>query len=161
MRRKSVPAGLLRRRRSVWRQHQDEAQEPRQPMTTDPPQRTGRPRWTVLLAALCAAAFLAGGWAWWSFRRYQSAMDDIQSEIVAGRYAFACKKIDGLLSWKADASGEINYLLGSCELRAGEARRPPRHGRGSRLALRFFSAPLKGGCVSCKRPASSRPPKHS
>ena len=61
----------------------------------------------------------AGGWAWWTDRRYQSAMEEIESEIVAGRYAIACRNLNKLLSWKADPNGGIVYLLGSCELARG------------------------------------------
>jgi len=65
------------------------------------------------------AGFFWGGWAWWTHYRFQSSMDEIESEIVAGRYAIACRKLDILLSWKADPNGEIVYLLGSCELARG------------------------------------------
>jgi len=46
-------------------------------------------------------------------------MEEIESEVMAGRYAIACRNIERLLSWKADASGGITYLLGSCELARG------------------------------------------
>lgn len=46
-------------------------------------------------------------------------MKEIESEIVAGQYAIACRNLDQLLSWKADSTGEIAYLLGSCELARG------------------------------------------
>ena len=89
-------------------------------MVKDPQAPKGQRRWKLLLAALCAAGLLAGCWVWWTFRRYQRAMEDIQSEIVAGRYAIACRKIDELLSWNTDPTGEISYLLGSCELARAE-----------------------------------------
>ena len=44
---------------------------------------------------------------------------EIESEIMAGRYAIACRNLDKLLSWKADPDGGIVYLLGSCELARG------------------------------------------
>ncbi len=46
-------------------------------------------------------------------------MEEIEAEIVAGRYAIACRNLDRLLSWKADPNGGIVYLLGSCELARG------------------------------------------
>jgi hypothetical protein len=52
-------------------------------------------------------------------RRYTSAMAEIKSEILAGRYAIACRNLEELLSWKADPDGEIVYNLGSCELARG------------------------------------------
>ena len=78
-----------------------------------------RRRWRLVLAFLCGAGLVWGGWAWWTDRRYKSAMEEIESEIVAGRYAIACRNLDKLLSWKADPNGGIAYLLGSCELARG------------------------------------------
>src|SRR5271157_1454216 len=75
-----------------------------------------------LLAFLCGAGLLSGGWAWWTHHRFQSAMQEIESAVVAGRYAIACRKLDELLSWQADPKGEIAYLLGSCELARGRNR---------------------------------------
>jgi tetratricopeptide (TPR) repeat protein len=46
-------------------------------------------------------------------------MAEIESEIKAGRYAIACRDLDKLLSWSADANGGLVYLLGSCELARG------------------------------------------
>jgi thioredoxin-like negative regulator of GroEL len=46
-------------------------------------------------------------------------MDEIEADIMAGRYALACRKLDRLLSWKADPKGGLVYLLGSCELARG------------------------------------------
>jgi tetratricopeptide (TPR) repeat protein len=46
-------------------------------------------------------------------------MAEIESEIVAGRYATACRDLEKLLSWTADRNGGITYLLGSCELARG------------------------------------------
>ena len=76
-------------------------------------------RWRILLTFLCGVGLVSGGWAWWADRRYQSAMEEIESEIMAGRYAIACRHLDKLLSWRADPQGGIVYLLGSCELARG------------------------------------------
>jgi thioredoxin-like negative regulator of GroEL len=46
-------------------------------------------------------------------------MEEIESQVVAGRYAIACRNLETLLSWKADPNGGIAYLLGSCELARG------------------------------------------
>jgi tetratricopeptide (TPR) repeat protein len=73
----------------------------------------------ALLAFLWGAGLVSGGWAWWTDRRYKSAMEEIESEIMAGRNAIACRNLNKLLSWKADPSGRILYLLGSCELAQG------------------------------------------
>ena len=81
-----------------------------------------RRRWRLLLALFVGAGLIGGGWAWWTDRRYQSAMEEIESQIVAGRYAIACRNLDKLLSWKADPNGGIVYLLGSCELARGRTQ---------------------------------------
>ena len=73
----------------------------------------------LLLAGLLGAGVIGCGWAWWTDRRYKSAMEEIESEIVGGRYAIACRNLDTLLSWKTDPNGGIKYLLGSCELARG------------------------------------------
>jgi enediyne biosynthesis protein E4 len=88
--------------------------------TTDAGTARGRRRWRLLLLAFLGGAGLVwGGWAWWTNRRYQSAMEEIESAIVAGRYAIACRNLDRLLTWKTDRNGGIVYLLGSCELARG------------------------------------------
>jgi tetratricopeptide (TPR) repeat protein len=46
-------------------------------------------------------------------------MKEIESAIMSGRYATACRNLEQLLSWKADSNGGITYLLGSCELARG------------------------------------------
>jgi enediyne biosynthesis protein E4 len=85
-------------------------------VTTDGRMATSRRRWGPPLAFLCASGLFLGGRAWWFDRRYHSAMEEIESEVVEGRYAIACRKLDQLLSWQNDSNGEIAYLLGSCEL---------------------------------------------
>jgi enediyne biosynthesis protein E4 len=79
-------------------------------------------RWRLLLAILFGMGLVWGGWLWWTQRRYQRAMEEIEAEIMAGRHAIACQKLNRLMSWKADPKGGIAFLLGSCEL----ARRRPR-----------------------------------
>ena len=76
-------------------------------------------RWRLPLAFLCGAGFVAVGWAWWMDRRYQSAMAEIESEMKAGQNAIACRNLNKLLTWRADTNGEIDYLLGTCELALG------------------------------------------
>ena len=73
----------------------------------------------LLLALLCGVGLVAGGWAWWTDRRYKTAMEEIESEIMSGRYAIACRNLEKLLSWKGDPKGGLAYLLGSCELARG------------------------------------------
>ena len=78
-----------------------------------------RRRISLVLTFLCGAVLVAGGWAWRTDQQSKSAMVEIESEIMAGRYAIACRNLDKLLSWKADPKGRIVYLLGSCELARG------------------------------------------
>ena len=89
---------------------------------TDVPKSTRaanrRRRW-VLLSLVCGVALVLVGRSWWADRRYRSAMDEIEAEILAHRYAIACRNLDKLLSWRADPKGGILYLLGSCELARG------------------------------------------
>ena len=60
--------------------------------------------------------------AWWTYHRDSTAMQEVESEIVAGQHATACRNIEKLLSWKADPNGAIHYLLGSCELARGRGQ---------------------------------------
>ena len=76
----------------------------------------------LLFGLICGVGLVWGGWTWWSDHLYQSAMDGIEPDILAGRYAIACRKLDKLLSWKADSNGGIIYLLGSCELARGKTK---------------------------------------
>ncbi len=78
-----------------------------------------RRRIRLVLILLCGAGLIWGGWAWWTNRRYKSAMEEIESEIIAGQHAIACRNLNKLLYWKSDPDGAIVYLLGSCELARG------------------------------------------
>jgi tetratricopeptide (TPR) repeat protein len=78
-----------------------------------------RRRWALPLALLFGAGLLWSGSVWWTARRYKAEMEQIESEVLAQRYALACRKIEQLLSWKADPNGGLIYLLGSCELARG------------------------------------------
>ncbi len=78
-----------------------------------------RRRRRLLIALLGVVGLVLSGRAWWRDRAYQSAMAEIESEIMAGRYAIACRNLQQLLSWKTDSTGGIIYLLGSCELARG------------------------------------------
>ena len=78
-----------------------------------------RRRWRPLLTILCAAGLVFIARAWWTYFRDATAMAEIESEIVAGQHAIACRNIEKLLTWKADPNGAIHYLLGSCELARG------------------------------------------
>jgi enediyne biosynthesis protein E4 len=81
--------------------------------------RRGRRRWGLLLALACGAGLVSGGWGWWTYGRYRSAIEQIESEITAGRYAIACRNLEKLLSRESDPKGRIAYLLGTCELARG------------------------------------------
>jgi thioredoxin-like negative regulator of GroEL len=78
-------------------------------------------RW-LLLGFLSGSGLVVGGWAWWMDYCYKNAMEVIESEVLARRYANACHNLDKLLSWKADSNGGIVYLLGSCELARGRIK---------------------------------------
>jgi enediyne biosynthesis protein E4 len=81
-----------------------------------------RRRWRALLSIVCGAGVIFIARAWWTHFRDSTAMAEIESEIVAGQHAIACRNIEKLLSWKADANGAIHYLLGSCELARGRGQ---------------------------------------
>ena len=103
----------------------------------------------------------AGGWAWWTDHRYQSAMEEIESEIVAGRYAIACRNLDKLLSWKADPNGGIAYLLGSCELARGRNQAAGEAWARVVPGSAFSERAIGGGCVSSMNPGNLPPPSGS
>ena len=90
-------------------------------VSKNPSTANRRRRW-VLLSLLCGVALVSGGWAWWTDHRYQETMEEIEPDILAGRHAIACRKLDKLLSWKTDSNGGIVYLLGSCELARGKTK---------------------------------------
>jgi hypothetical protein len=78
-----------------------------------------RRRRAVLRALAGSAGVFWAAWDWWSYHRSRSALADVGSEVVAGRNALACSKLDELLSWKDDPTGELHFLLGSCEVARG------------------------------------------
>jgi enediyne biosynthesis protein E4 len=78
-----------------------------------------RRRWRLVLALLCGAGLVSGGWVWRTHRLYKNAMEEIEAEIMAGQNAIACRNLNKLLSWNADPTGGIVYRLGSCELARG------------------------------------------
>ncbi len=79
-----------------------------------------RARWLVL-ALVFSGGLVWTGWVWWTGRRSAQARAEIESAIVAGRYAIACRNLEKLLSWRADPTGELAFLLGSCELARGRS----------------------------------------
>ncbi len=83
------------------------------------PMARSRQRWRLLIAFLLGTGLVAAGWAGWSYWRYRSAMDEIEAEIVSGRFSIACRDLEALLSWTSDSNGRALYLLGSCELARG------------------------------------------
>jgi len=46
-------------------------------------------------------------------------MREIEDQVAGGRYSAACRNLEALLVWKADANGELHYLLGWGELARG------------------------------------------
>ena len=88
----------------------------------DPIMAQSRGRWWLPVALIVAVGLLWGGWGWWTNQRYRAAMDEIETDIMAGRNALACRKLVKVLSWKSDPDGGIVYLLGSCELALGRER---------------------------------------
>ena len=120
-----------------------------------------RRRWGLSLALLCGAGLVWGGWAWWTDHRYKSAMKEIESEILAGRYAIACRNLEKLLSWKADPNGGIVYLLGSCELARGRKPEAAEAWARRRAGFRVLGASdpgahasLAGFRAACRRRAA-------
>jgi enediyne biosynthesis protein E4 len=105
--------------------------------------RNDRP-WKTIIASVVGAGIILGGWLWWTDRQYKLAMEEIESEILAGRYALACRNLDTLLSWRADSDGGITYLLGSCELARG--RNQPAAEAWTRVSpgSRFSESAIRG-----------------
>ena len=93
--------------------------------------------------------------------RYQSAMAEIESEIMAGRYAIACRNLDKLLSWKADPNGGIVYLLGSCELARGRNQAAGEAWARVVPGSAFSERAIRGACVSSMNPGNSPTPSGS
>src|SRR5262245_7086483 len=78
-----------------------------------------RRRWRVFITLLGVVGLGSCGWAWLSDRSYKRAMEEIESDVMAGRYAIASRNLEKLLLWKSDPNGGIAYLLGSCQLARG------------------------------------------
>jgi tetratricopeptide (TPR) repeat protein len=97
-----------------------------------------------LLAALCAAGLAWGGWSWWVEHRYKAAMAGIESSIMGGHYALACRDLESLLSWKADPNGGIVYLLGSCELARGRNQAASEAWARVRPGTAFWEKAIRG-----------------
>jgi thioredoxin-like negative regulator of GroEL len=98
------------------------ARGPRMPVTNvanDAANVSSRRRVRLVLALVGGAGLVTCGWVWSTFRSYYGEMESIESEVVAGRYAIACRRLEELLSRNADRNGQIAYLLGSCELARG------------------------------------------
>lgn len=72
----------------------------------------------ALVAALVAAGVSWGGWRLWEVQRYQSAIEEIEAQIVAGQNGLAARNLDSLLAWKPGLIEAI-YLLGVCEKARG------------------------------------------
>jgi enediyne biosynthesis protein E4 len=78
-----------------------------------------RPFWTlVLVAALAVTGLCWGGWRLREVERYQTAIEEIEAQIAAGRTGLAARNLDSLLAWKPGLLDAI-YLLGVCERARG------------------------------------------
>ena len=100
----------------------------------------------------------AVGWAWWADRRYKSAREEIESEIVAGRHAIACRGLNNLLSWRADPNGEIAYLLGASELARGRYQAAGEAWARIAPGPRSRNERSRVGCICSRNPDDSLPP---
>ena len=116
-------------------------------------------RWGLPLILLCTGGLVWGGWAWWNDYRYKSAMATIESEIMAGRYAIACRDLEKLLSWKADSNGGIRYLLGSCELARGRNSAADEAWARIGPGLTFSEKAIRGACGCSRIAGNSQPPR--
>jgi tetratricopeptide (TPR) repeat protein len=105
----------------------------------------GKRHWRLLLAFFVGTGFVAGGWFGWSYWRYRGAMDEIDADIIAGRFAIACRSLEALLSQTSDSNGRIGYLLGSCEL-----------ARGRNQAADKAWAAVTPGCAFAQKALESR-----
>jgi tetratricopeptide (TPR) repeat protein len=72
----------------------------------------------VLMAAFIVAALLLGGWRLREVQRYQTAIEEIEAQIAAGRHGLAARSLDSLLAWKPGLV-EAVYLRGVCERARG------------------------------------------
>ena len=89
-----------------------------------------RRRRRFFTALLGAVGLGVCGWAWLSDRSYKRAMEEIESDVMAGRYTIASRNLEKLLLWKSDPNGGIAYLLGSCKLARGRIEAARRMGAG-------------------------------
>jgi enediyne biosynthesis protein E4 len=98
-------------------------------------------RW---LAGIGIAGLVYLAWGWWGDRQYQAAMDEIEGQILTGRYAQACRDLNALLAWRKDSNGGITYLLGSTELARG--RKPAAREAWERVApgVAFSEPAIRG-----------------
>jgi tetratricopeptide (TPR) repeat protein len=71
-------------------------------------------------------------------------MAGIESSIMGGHYALACRDLESLLSWKADPNGGIVYLLGSCELARGRNQAASEAWARVRPGTAFWEKAIRG-----------------
>jgi enediyne biosynthesis protein E4 len=76
-------------------------------------------RWWVL-AILLAGLGVAGGWRWWTNRKFRLAIAEINAQMAAGRRGMAARGLTSLLSSTPDPD-RVAYLLGACERSRGRA----------------------------------------
>ena len=88
-------------------------------------------------------------------------MAEIESQIVAGRYAIACRDLDQLLAWKSDPNGGIVYLLGSCELARGRNEAADEAWERVVPGSEFSERAIRGRMRLSIKPAGSPPPSGS
>jgi enediyne biosynthesis protein E4 len=108
--------------------------------------RAAKPRWLWSVAVflpLVVAGFFWGGSRWREMRRYQNAINEIESEIDNGRYGLAARKLGELLSWRPD-SDQAAYLLGLCEERRGRQDAASKAWAGVPAKSPFFPKAMQG-----------------
>jgi tetratricopeptide (TPR) repeat protein len=81
-----------------------------------------RQNWRLVLAFLCAAGLIWGGWTTWTGRNYRHAIAQIEAEMASSRFGTAARMLNELLARNPN-SDEACYLLGICEQKQG--RRKP------------------------------------
>ena len=91
-----------------------------------------RRRRRFFIALLGAAGWSLAGGRGCRIVHYKRAMEEIESDVMAGRYAIASRNLEKLLLWKSDPNGGIVYLLGSCELARGRSEAAGEAGHGWR-----------------------------